>query len=316
MTTAAPEIASLSTQHLLRDTDLSGDELRSLLRLAADVKASPRDYGNVLTGRYASMLFEKPSLRTRVTFELAMKQLGGDAVFQDHRGEKIGEREPARDMARNLDRWFDVIIARTYAHDTIETLAEWSSAPVVNALTGRFHPCQAMADYLTLQERFGDLRGRKVVYVGDGNNVCHSLMLSGALLGAHVVVTGPEGYEPEQEIVEEAREIAEMNGASLTLTPDYREGVKGAVGVYTDVWTSMGWEQETQERRIAFADYQVDDEMMDLAGAEAVFMHCLPALRGEEVTDAVIESDRSVVFDQAENRLHAQKALLLMLLAG
>jgi ornithine carbamoyltransferase len=219
-------------------------------------------------------------------------------------------------MARNLDRWFDVIIARTYAHDTIETLAEWSSAPVVNALTGRFHPCQAMADYLTLQERFGDLRGRKVVYVGDGNNVCHSLMLSGALLGAHVVVTGPEGYEPEQEIVEEAREIGEMNGASLTLTPDYREGVKGAVGVYTDVWTSMGWEQETQERRIAFADYQVDDEMMDLAGAEAVFMHCLPALRGEEVTDAVIESDRSVVFDQAENRLHAQKALLLMLLAG
>jgi ornithine carbamoyltransferase len=173
-----------------------------------------------------------------------------------------------------------------------------------------------MADYLTLQERFGDLRGRKVVYVGDGNNVCHSLMLSGALLGAHVVVTGPEGYEPEQEIVEEAREIGEMNGASLTLTPDYREGVKGAVGVYTDVWTSMGWEQETQERRIAFADYQVDDEMMDLAGAEAVFMHCLPALRGEEVTDAVIESDRSVVFDQAENRLHAQKALLLMLLAG
>ena len=315
MTTAAPEIATLSTQHLLRDTDLSGDELRSLLRLAADVKASPQDYASVLAGRYASMLFEKPSLRTRVTFELAMKQLGGDAVFQDHRGEKIGEREPARDMARNLDRWFDVIIARTYAQDTVETLAEWSSAPVVNALTGRFHPCQAMADYLTLQERFGDLSGRKVVYVGDGNNVCHSLMLSGALLGVHVVVTGPDGYEPEDEIVEQARAIAESNGATLTLTPDYREGVKGAVGVYTDVWTSMGWEQETQERRIAFTDYQVDDEMMDLAGPDAVFMHCLPALRGEEVTDAVIESDRSVVFDQAENRLHAQKALLLMLLA-
>ena len=315
MATTAPEITTLSTQHLLRDTDLSGDELRSLLRLAVDLKTSPADYASTLAGRYASMLFEKPSLRTRVTFELAMKQLGGDAVFQDHRGEKIGEREPARDMARNLDRWFDVIIARTYSQDTVETLAEWSSKPVVNALTGRFHPCQAMADYLTLHERFGDLTGLKVTYVGDGNNVCHSLMLSGALLGVNVVVAVPEGYEPEEEIVEQAREIAEANGATVTLTTNYREGVKGAVGVYTDVWTSMGWEQETQERRIAFADYQVDDEMMNLAGPEAVFMHCLPALRGEEVTDAVIESDRSVVFDQAENRLHAQKALLLMLLA-
>ncbi len=311
---APPEIATVSAQHLLRDTDLSGDELRSLLRLAAEVKASPGDYARVLRGRYASMLFEKPSLRTRVTFELAMKQLGGDAVFQDHRGEKIGEREPARDMARNLDRWFDVIVARTFSQDTVETLAEWSSKPVVNALTGRYHPCQAMADYLTLSERFGDLRGKKVVYVGDGNNVCHSLMLSGALLGVNVVVTGPAGYEPEQEIVAEARRIAEANGATLTLTTDYREGARGAIGIYTDVWTSMGWEEETQERRIAFADYRVDDEMMDIAGADAVFMHCLPALRGEEVTDTVIESKRSAVFDQAENRLHAQKALLLMLL--
>ena len=314
-TAIAPEIASLSTQHLLRDTDLSGDELRSLLKLAADVKASPAEYAHVLEGRYASMLFEKPSLRTRVTFELAMKQLGGDAVFQDHRGEKIGEREPARDMSRNLERWFDVIIARTFSQDTVETLAEWSSKPVVNALTGRYHPCQAMADYLTLQERFGDLTGKEVTYVGDGNNVCHSLMLSGALLGVNVVVAGPKGYEPEDEIVEKAREIAKANGATVTITTDYREGVAGAVGVYTDVWTSMGWEEETQERRIAFTEYRVDDEMMDLAGKDSVFMHCLPAHRGEEVTDAVIESDRSVVFDQAENRLHAQKALLLMLLA-
>jgi len=313
-TALAPEIASLSTQHLLRDTDLSGDELRALLKLAVNVKASPADYEHVLEGRYGSMLFEKPSLRTRVTFELAMKQLGGDAVFQDHRGEKIGEREPARDMARNLDRWFDVIIARTFSQDTVETLAEWSSKPVVNALTGRFHPCQAMADYLTLYERFGDLKGKKVTYVGDGNNVCHSLMLSGALLGVNVAVAGPQGYEPEDEIVTQAREIAEANGATVTLTTDYREAVDGAVGVYTDVWTSMGWEEETQERRIAFSDYRVDDEMMDIAGKDAVFMHCLPALRGEEVTDAVIESERSVVFDQAENRLHAQKALLLMLL--
>ena len=315
-TPTALEIPPVSTRDLLRDTDLTGDELRSLLELAAQVKASPADFTRALAGRYGSMLFEKPSLRTRVTFELAMKQLGGDAVFQDHRGEKIGEREPARDMARNLDRWFDVIIARTFSQDTVETLAEWSSVPVVNALTGRYHPCQAMADYLTLSERFGDLAGQRVTYVGDGNNVCHSLMLSGALLGVNVVVAGPQGYEPEAQIVEQSRAIAEANGATLTLTTDYREGVRDAIGVYTDVWTSMGWEQETQERRIAFSDYRVDDAMMDAAGPEAVFMHCLPALRGEEVTDAVIESKRSAVFDQAENRLHAQKALLLMLLAA
>ncbi len=316
MTTAAPEITALAASHVLRDTDLTAVEWRALLRLAGEVKATPQDYKRTLAGRYASMLFEKPSLRTRVTFELAMKQLGGDAVFQDHKGEKIGEREPARDMARNLERWFDCVIARTYSHDTLEDLARWSSIPIINALSGRYHPCQAMADYLTLQERFGDVRGLKVVFVGDGNNVCHSIMLAGSLLGVHVAVTGPKDYEPEPDVIEAARTIAKQNGGSITITEDFREAVRDASGVYTDVWTSMGWEEETQERRISFFPYQVNDAMMAMARPDAIFMHCLPALRGEEVTDAVIESSRSVVFDQAENRLHAQKALLLMLLNG
>jgi len=312
---ALAAVPTLAASHVLRDTDLTSSEWRALLRLAGEIKATPQDYGAALKGRYASMLFEKPSLRTRVTFELAMKQLGGDAVFQDHKGEKIGEREPARDMARNLDRWFDAVIARTYSHDTLEDLARWSSIPIVNALSGLYHPCQAMADYLTLQERFGDVKGLKIVFVGDGNNVCHSLMLAGSLLGAHVAVTGPAGYEPESDVIEEAQQAAAVSGGSITITEDYREALRDAVGVYTDVWTSMGWENETQERRISFFPYQVNDRLMEMASPEAVFMHCLPALRGEEVTDAIIESDRSVVFDQAENRLHAQKALLLMLLS-
>ena len=308
-------IPSLAADHVLRDTDLTPAELRELLRLAGDVKARPEKYRKALDGKYGAMLFEKPSLRTRVTFELAMKQLGGDAVFQDDKGDRIGEREPARDMARNLDRWFDVIIARTYSQETLDELAKWSSVPVVNALSGDYHPCQAMADYLTLAEKFGEVKGLKVVYVGDGNNVCTSLMLAGAALGAQVVVTGPKKYRPRQAIIEKAQEIGADSGGSIEITEDYRAAVDGAAGIYTDVWTSMGWERETQERRIAFYDYQIDDEMMGLARPDAIFMHCLPALRGEEMTDSVIESEQSAVFDQAENRLHAQKALLLMLLS-
>ncbi len=312
---SAPTIPTLSASHVLRDPDLTGDELRALLALATDVKARPDRYRSALDGRYAAMLFEKPSLRTRVTFELAMKQLGGDAVFQDHKGDRIGEREPARDMARNLDRWFDVIVARTYSQETLEELAKWSSVPLVNALSGDFHPCQAMADYLTLSERFGDLRGLKVLYAGDGNNVCTSLMLTGALLGVHIVVAGPEKFWPSSAVVEWAKKLAAAAGSTVELTEDAQAAAEGAAGIYTDVWTSMGWERETQERRIAFAEYQVDDAMMKRARPDAIFMHCLPALRGEEVADSVIESEQSAVFDQAENRLHAQKALLLMLLS-
>jgi len=308
-------IPSVATKHLLRDTDLTTDELRALLTLAVDVKARPERYSDALAGQYGAMLFEKPSLRTRVTFELAMKQLGGDAVFQDHKGDRIGEREPARDMARNLDRWFDVVIARTFSQETLDLLAQWSSVPLVNALSGEYHPCQAMADYLTLTEKFDSIEGLRVVYVGDGNNVAVSLMLTGALLGVNVVVASPKRYQPPPPLVAQARELAAANGATVELTDAVDEAVDGAAAIYTDVWTSMGWERETQERRIAFADFQVNDRMMGLARPDAIFMHCLPALRGEEVSDSVMESKQSAVFDQAENRLHAQKALLLMLLS-
>ena len=312
---AAVSTDGIASTHVLIDTDLTSVEIASLLELAADVKSLPARYSSALRGKYAAMLFEKPSLRTRVTFELAMKQLGGDAVFQDHKGDRIGEREPARDMARNLDRWFDVVIARTFSQDTLVELARWSSVPVVNALSGAYHPCQALADYLTLKERFGDLKGLKVAYVGDGNNVSHSILLSGALLGVNVVFAGPAGYEPDVAVVKQATAVASENGSTIELTTDAQAAVDGAAGIYTDVWTSMGWESETQQRRLAFASYQVNDRMMKQARPDAIFMHCLPALRGEEVSDSVIESTQSAVFDQAENRLHAQKALLLMLLA-
>ena len=312
---AAVSTDGIASTHVLIDTDLTSVEIASLLELAADVKSLPARYSSALRGKYAAMLFEKPSLRTRVTFELAMKQLGGDAVFQDHKGDRIGEREPARDMARNLDRWFDVVIARTFSQATLVELARWSSVPVVNALSGAYHPCQALADYLTLKERFGDLKGLKVAYVGDGNNVSHSILLSGALLGVNVVFAGPAGYEPDVAVVKQATAVASENGSTIELTTDAQAAVDGAAGIYTDVWTSMGWESETQQRRLAFASYQVNDRMMKQARPDAIFMHCLPALRGEEVSDSVIESTQSAVFDQAENRLHAQKALLLMLLA-
>ncbi len=313
---SAAALPTLAAAHFLDDTDISTGELKTLLELATAVKQAPADYRRSLVGRSIALLFEKPSLRTRMTFELAALQLGAGAVFQDHRGERIGEREPARDIARNLDRWFDAIVARTFSHQTLEELARWSSAPVINALSGSSHPCQALADFQTIGERFGELEGLKIAYIGDGNNVAHSLLLCAARLGVSFTFSGARGFEPDSATMRRAAELAAVGGATIAVEPEAQAAVRGAAVVYTDTWTSMGWEQETQQRRIAFADYQVTDELMAAARPDAVFMHCLPALRGQEVSDSVIESDRSVVFDQAENRLHAQKALLLMLLAG
>jgi len=310
-----PQVQQIQAPHLLVDTDLSSDELRTLIALASDVKQSPRDYGAMLAGQSIALLFEKPSLRTRITFQLAIQQLGGFAVFQDHRDGRIGEREPAKDMARNLDRWVDAIVARTFTQEILERLAQWSKVPVINALSGKYHPCQALADFQTLAERFGNLQGLKMAFVGDGNNVCHSLMLCAARLGVSMTVATPPEYEPDAEVVARARELAQTSGAKIELSFNAQEAVSDVSAVYTDLWTSMGWEAETQQRRVAFANFQVDDELMSHAGSDAVFMHCLPASRGEEVTDSVMESPASVVFDQAENRLHAQKALLLMFLA-
>ncbi len=293
--------------HLTSDRDLTFDSLAAILDLAGQVKRFPARFAQALAGRYLALLFEKPSLRTRMTFELAIKQLGGDAVVSTG---PIGDREPVKDVARNLDRWTHGIVARVFSQDTIDELARWSAVPVINALSDLYHPCQALADIQTLKERFGRIDGLKLAFIGDGNNVAHSLMLTATRLGVHVAVATPEGYEPNADISEAA-----MRFGQITLTNDASEAVADAHAVYTDVWTSMGQEAEASDRARIFARYQVNESLLAEAHPDAVFMHCLPAKRGLEVTDEVMESPRSVVFDQAENRLHAQKALLLTLLS-
>lgn len=300
----------MSATDLKSDLDLSTEELGELLNLAIEVKENPARYTSHLSGRYLTLLFEKPSLRTRLTFELAIKQLGGDCVTSTG---PIGEREPLKDVARNLDRWTNGIVARTFTQQTIEELAQWSSVPVINALSDMYHPCQALADFLTLKEHCGALEGRKLTFVGDGNNVAHSLMLNAARLGTNFSIATPPGYEPNAAIVAQARAFAERTGSTITLTNNAAEAVSGADAIYTDVWASMGQENEAAERRRIFAAYQVNEALLAVA-PNALFLHCLPAKRDQEVTDEVMEHPNSVVFDQAENRLHAQKALLLMLI--
>ncbi|HLK62475.1 MAG TPA: ornithine carbamoyltransferase [Bryobacteraceae bacterium] len=306
------QILKASGSDLLRDLDLTDDELLFLLDLADEVKASPRDYAHLLDGKALALLFEKPSLRTKLTFELAIQQLGGSSVFIEG---PIGVREPLKDVARNLDRWTDGIVARVFAQSTVEDLARWSSVPVINALSDAYHPCQALADVQTIRERFGRLNGLKLTFIGDGNNVAQSLMLSALRLGMDFALGCPQGYLPNPDIVSQAEGLSAVSGASLLITHDTVAAVRGAHAVYTDVWASMGQEQEAVQRRKDFHGYQVNDELFSEARNDAVFMHCLPAKRGEETTDSIMEHERSVVFQQAENRLHAQKALLLMMLA-
>jgi ornithine carbamoyltransferase len=303
--------ARIASGNLTRDLDLTDNELAGLLELTARVKSHPARFTQALSGSYISLLFEKPSLRTRMTFELAIKQLGGDAVTSIG---PIADREPLKDVARNLDRWTNAIVARTFSQQTIDDLAQWSSVPVINALSNMYHPCQALADVFTLQEEFGDIRGLKLAFVGDGNNVAHSLMLCAARLGMNFAIACPKGYEPNAEVVAEAYGLAALTGAGIEITNDPFQAVAGAHAVYTDVWTSMGQETEQGRRLADFGAFQVNGTLFGKARPDARFMHCLPAKRGEEVTDEVMECSTSVVFDQAENRLHAQKALLLMML--
>lgn len=310
--TASPALPKITIGDLTNDLDVTTSELAALLDLASEVKREPEAYRRGLEGKSIALLFEKPSLRTRMTFELAIQQLGGFAVGSEG---KIGQREPLKDMARNLDRWVSAIVARTFLQSTITKLAQWSRVPVINALSDTYHPCQVFADMQTLREHFGSVRGLRLAFIGDGNNMANSLMLNAARLGMDFALATPVKYEAEAGMIEKARALAEETGAKVQVTNDPAEAARGAHAIYTDVWASMGAENEAAERRTAFSDYQVDDELMSHAAPEAIFMHCLPAKRGEEVTDSVIESPRSVVFDQAENRLHAQKALLLMLLA-
>jgi ornithine carbamoyltransferase len=297
-------------------SDLSSAEVRAVLRLAHDVKRNPRDYRHALDAKQMVLMFEKASLRTRLSFEAGINTLGGNAIFFDHTNSPLGERESIADVARNVERWVDIIVLRTYAHDTITEMAANSRVPVINALSDFEHPCQALADFMTLQEHFGSVEGLNFTYLGDGNNVCHSLMLAGAQLGANVTVATPRGYSPDIEIVTQAREIAQANNSEIRLLQDPQAAVEGADAVYTDVCVSMGFEHEATKRAPIFRPFQVNEALMSKASGHAVFMHCLPAHRNAEVTDGVLDGSQSIVFDQAENRMHAQKALLLLLLGG
>ncbi len=301
---------------LVSTRDLGPAGVHAVLDLAAIMKSRPADFRKALTGRQIVMFFEKPSLRTRLTFEAGMVGLGGSAMFVDQTHERLDAREKLSDVAHNLERWVDLIVLRTFSQQTIEDMAQHARVPVINALSDLEHPCQALADYLTLLQRFGDLENRCLAYVGDGNNVVHSLLLTCACLGSSIRVATPAGYAPDSQIVDAARDIAEETGAEIQLLTDPHEAVAGADAIYTDAWTSMGQEQEADERAQIFPPYQVNSELMAEAAPHAVFMHCLPAHRGLEVTDAVMDSERSLIFEQAENRLHAQKAILYLLLGG
>ncbi len=304
----------LSVRDLIADRDLTRADLELIFELAERVKVSPGSFARTLAGRQLALIFEKPSLRTRVTFEVGMTSLGGFAIYLDHAKPRLGERESIKDVARNLERWVDGIAARTFAQASVMELAEHASIPVINALTDLLHPCQALGDFFTLREKFGTLEGLKLAYVGDGNNVCHSLMVTGAKLGTSVSVATPLGFEPKAEIVGEAKAFSRESGATIRLLHEPIEAVAGAHAVYTDVWASMGQEYATHLRSQVFAPYHVTEELMAAADSSAVFMHCLPAHRGQEVAPAVIDSPRSIVYDQAENRLYVQKALLILLL--
>lgn len=303
----------------LSAADISADEALALFELAKRYKEQRRakqKHETPLKGKTVAVLFQKPSLRTRVTFELAVCELGGYPVILTQAEVGLGQREAVKDVARNLDRWVDAIVARVFAHETLVEMAEWAQAPVINALSDLEHPCQALADLFTLWELWGDVRGHRLTFVGDGFNVAHSLMLLCAVLGTHCTVATPKGYEPKETIVQKALEIAKRSGAQIVVTNDPVEAVRNAEAVYTDVWASMGLEAEAEKRRKDFAGFQVNSELLRNAPSDVMVMHCLPAHRGEEITDEVLDAPFSLAWEQAENRLHAQKALLAAILGG
>jgi ornithine carbamoyltransferase len=312
----ALEVSAFACSDLISTRDLGPTGVETVLNLARVMKACAVDFRCALAGKQMVMFFEKPSLRTRLTFESGMASMGGSAMFVDQTHERLDAREKLSDVAHNLERWVDVIVLRTYSQFTIEGMAQHARVPVINALSDVEHPCQALADYLTLIERFGDIKSRCLAYVGDGNNVAHSLLLTAACLGSSIRIATPRGYEPDAQIVADAREIAEETGAQIELLTDPHEAIAGADAVYTDAWTSMGQEREEAQRAKIFPPYQVNAKLMAEAAPHAVFMHCLPAHRGLEVTDEVMDGEQSVIFEQAENRLHAQKSILYLLLGG
>ncbi|TMV47189.1 ornithine carbamoyltransferase [Paenibacillus mesophilus] len=308
--------ASLKGRDFLGLVDYKPEEIRYLIDLAIDLKKKQKagDSHQPLKGKTLGMIFEKSSTRTRVSFEVGMYQLGGHALFLSKNDLQLGRGETIWDTAQTMSRYLDGIMIRTYAHRTVIDLARGATVPVINGLTDRSHPCQALADYQTVLEKKGKLEGLKIAYIGDGNNMVHSLMMGAAKLGLHMAVASPEGYDPDQEVVKNSRENAALTGGSLLLTRDPKEAIADADVVYTDVWASMGFEAEQKEREIAFASYQVNEELARYAKKDYLFMHCLPAHRGEEVSEGVLEGPNSIIFDQAENRLHAQKAVMAALM--
>jgi ornithine carbamoyltransferase len=301
-------------KHFLSIRDLGRDDVSRLFASTADLKArqKARAASTPLQGRTMALIFEKPSLRTRVTFEVGMVQLGGAAVYLSAPEVGLGTRESVPDVARNLSRWVDVIGARVFSHRTLTEMAAHASVPVINALSDLEHPCQAVADFFTLWERGIDLTTLRLAWVGDGNNVCHSVLLLAALCGTAAVVACPPGYEPQPDVLDACRAL----GGRVRLTSDPREATEGADVLYTDTWVSMGQERDRELRLEAFQRYQLNETLLGFAAPHALVMHCLPAHRGEEITDAVLDGPRSVILDQAENRLHAQKAIVLQLLGG
>jgi ornithine carbamoyltransferase len=308
--TASLTIPVSIAKDLLTGAEWSPADTRDLLQRTADIKARPSRFASTLRGKHLALIFEKPSLRTRVTFEVGIQSMGGNVVFLDHTQARLGERESMPDVARNLERWVQGIVARVYEQRVLDEMAENIDIPVVNALSDRFHPCQALADFFTLEEKFGSVSGFKITYVGDGNNVCHSLLFLAARLGVHMRVATPADYAPAPDVVADAKRVAKETKARIELFTDPAQAVEGAQAVYTDSWTSMGFEAEEKVRRNVFKDYQVNRKMMERAVPGAVFMHCLPAHRGMEVTDEVLDAPSSIVLDQSENRMYVQKAIL------
>ncbi len=316
MKTKAPplDLSPLAHKDLLCTSALPAADIERIFATARVLKAGREVHTEVLRHKRLAMIFEKDSLRTRFTFDIGMNDLGGSAVFMDHRDAKLGSRESVKDVAKNLERWVHGIVARTFKHKVLEELAQHTRIPVVNGLSDFVHPCQALSDFFTLTEKWGTVKGRTLTYVGDGNNTCHALIHTAVKLGTRIRVCSPEGYEPNSRVVNEAMRVAQETGAEVTILNDPDAAADGADAIYTDVWTSMGQEDEIEERNGIFASYQVDEDMMARAQPGALFMHCLPAHRGKEVTQEVMDGPQSVVYDIAENRLHVQKAILALLI--
>lgn len=315
MTKPAPlDLTPLSVQDLLCTSALTRHDLERVFAVASALKAGRTVHTEVLRHKRLAMIFEKDSLRTRFTFDIGMQDLGGSAVFMDHRDARLGSRESVKDVAKNLERWVHGIVARTFKHKALEELAQHAGIPVINGLSDFVHPCQALSDFFTLREKWGSVQGRTLTYVGDGNNTCHALIHTAVKLGTNIRVCSPEGYEPNSRVVNEAMRVALETGAEVTILNDPEAAADGADAIYTDVWASMGQEDEIEERNGVFAAYQVDEEMMARARKDALFLHCLPAHRGWEVTQEVMDGRQSVVYDIAENRLHVQKAILALLI--